>query len=353
MERSTVAREMPTTGAKVSEPRRVTLAEVAERAAVSVATVSKVLNGRHGVSDATRERVSSLLEEHGYRRRGVLTRSQVGLVDLVFNGIETLWALELLVGAEREAARAGVGLVVTDARGRRVGNRHWLRQVASRRSDGILLVSSHLVPGAGAELAKLNTPLVQIDPVGDALQDVPSVAATNWAGGLSATEHLLGLGHRRIGLIGGPPDVACSQDRRAGYHAALQRAGVGADPRLETFGDFLVAGGREGAAALLSLPEPPTAVFAASDTSAHGVYLEAAQRGLRIPEDLSVVGFDDIELCEWLRPTLTTVRQPLAEMAAEATRMVLALARAEEPPGSRRELATSLVVRGSTAPPTP
>jgi LacI family transcriptional regulator len=340
------------TPAKLSTADRITLQEIAALADVSSSTVSKVLNGRHGVSAQTRERVNGLLEVHGYRRRGVLNRSQVGLIDLVFSGLETLWAFELLVGAEQEAARAGVGLVLTDAHGRRVGNRHWLGQIASRRTDGIVLIGSHLMPGAGAELAKLNTPLVQVDPVGDAPAHVPSVAATNWAGGLAATEHLLSLGHRRIGIINGPSDLACSQDRLAGYHAALLRAGVPSDPALVTSGDFLVPSGRSGGAALLDLDEPPTAIFAASDTMAHGVYLEATSRGLSIPRDLSVVGFDDIALCEWLTPTLTTVRQPLAEMAAEATRMLLLLARQQEQPVSmRRELATTLVVRESTAGP--
>lgn len=346
-----MAAKVVATPTKVSRRRRVTLAEIGVLAQVSPATVSKVLNGRHGVSGATRSRVNALLEEHGYRRRGVLARSPVGLVDLVFSGLESLWAFDILVGAESEAARAGVSLVVTDAHGRGVGNRHWLRQLAARRTDGIVLVCSHLVPGAAAELAKLNTPLVQIDPVGDALGGVPSVAATNWAGGLAATEHLLGLGHRRIGIVNGPPVLACSMDRLAGYYAALDRAGVSPDLALVTEGDFLASGGRRGAASLLTLPDPPTAIFAASDASAHGVYQEAAARGLRIPDDLSVVGFDDIELCEWITPRLTTVRQPLADMAAEATRLVLSLARQEEPLAARRELATSLVVRDSTAAP--
>ena len=351
MDRSTVEPAGSASTTKVSSPDRVTLADIGRLAGVSVATVSKVLNGRHGVSGDTRDRVSVLLEEHGYRRRGVLTRSQVGLVDLVFNGIETMWALELLVGAQQEAARAGVGLVVSDAHGRRVGNRHWLRQVTSRRTDGIVVVSSHLLPEAARELARLNTPLVLVDPVGGLLADRPSVAATNWAGGVAATEHLLSLGHRRIGIVNGPLDVQCSQERLAGYRAVLQRAGIAPDPSLEALGDFRVPGGRRGAAALLSLPDPPTAIFAASDVMAHGVYLEAATRGLRIPEDLSVVGFDDTEMCHWVAPRLTTIHQPLAEMAAEATRLVLSLARQEDPVVHRRELATSLVVRDSTAPP--
>lgn len=341
-----------TESAKLSSAGRVTLAQIAELGDVSAATVSKVLNGRIGVSSQTRQRINALLEEHGYRRRGFTPRSSAGLIDLVFSGLESLWALELLRGAEEEAGRTGVSLVITDAHGRSIGNQHWLRQLASRRTDGIVLVSSHLMPGASTELAKLNTPLVEVDPVGDAPGHVPSVAATNWRGGLSAVEHLLSLGHRRIGMITGPEHVPCSRDRMSGYLAGLHRAGIEPDPRLVRQADFMVEGGRSAAGSLLDRPDRPTAVFAASDYSAQGVYLAAFDRGLSIPGDLSVVGFDDIPLCEWTQPPMTTVRQPLAEMATEATRMLLTMARQpEHPVSTRRELATKLIVRQSTAPP--
>ncbi len=330
---------------------RITLAQIAELAGVSLPTVSKVLNGRQGVSEETRDRVNRLLSEHGYRRRGIDRRHRVGLVDLVIPGLGTLWAYEMIKGAEAEATRGGVDLVVSDAHGRRVGTHHWLRQIAARRTDGIVLVVSGLLPGTDSQLARLNTPLVLVDPVGGTAPAVPAVAATNWAGGLAATEHLLALGHRRIGVITGPPDLKCSQDRLDGYRAALQRACVSVATELIREGDFLVTGGQRAASALLRLRRPPTAIFAGSDHQAHGVYLEARSAGLRIPEDLSVVGFDDVPLCEWVQPSLTTVRQPLEEMAAEATRMVLELAGSSQAGPVRRELATSLVVRASTAAP--
>ncbi len=338
--------------AKVALAPQVNLKGIASLAGVSVPTVSKVLNGRQGVSEQKRDLVNALLEEHGYRRRGTDRRTRVGLVDLVITGLGSLWSLEVLNGATTEAARAGVGLVISVAHGRRVGNQHWLRQIAARRTDGIVLVVSRLFPGASDALARLNTPLVLVDPVGDAPASLPSVAATNWAGGLAATEHLLELGHRRIGVITGPAELRCSQDRLDGYRVALQRAGVPHDPALIRFGDFLVDGGQQGASSLLALKEPPTAIFAGSDHQAHGVYQAARAAGLSIPDDLSVVGFDDVALCEWISPSLTTIRQPLAQMAAEATRLVLALStHGDAPVPPRRELATTLVVRESTAPP--
>ncbi|GLI26931.1 transcriptional regulator [Agromyces rhizosphaerae] len=329
----------------------VTIAEIAELAEVSVPTVSKVLNGRPGVSAETRDLVGALLQEHGYVRRGGGPR-RVGLVDFVITDLSTTWAHQLLIGAEAEAARAGVGLVVTSTHDRRAGNKHWIRQLAARRSDGIVLVVSELHPGAEEELARLHTPIVLIDSQGGADSHAPIVAATNWSGGLAATEHLLQLGHRRIGIITGPERMAASRDRLDGYRAALARAGVPFDPDLVRYGDYRVSGGQAEGQRLLELSDRPTAIFAGSDHQAHGVYLAAARVGLAIPRDLSVVGFDDVDICEWIAPSLTTVRQPLADMAREATRLVLALG--EEDAASvpqRRELATSLVMRRSTAPP--
>ncbi|MFF2371368.1 LacI family DNA-binding transcriptional regulator [Agromyces sp. NPDC058110] len=332
---------------------RVTIAEIASMAEVSVPTVSKVLNGRPGVSAETRDRVLELLSEHDYARRGASARQRVGLVDFVIFDLSTTWAHQLIIGAESEAARAGVGLVVTSTHGRRAGNRHWIRQLSARRSDGIVLVVSELQAGAEAELARLNTPIVLIDSHGGADSTAPIVAATNWAGGLTATEHLLSLGHRRIGIVTGPERLACSRDRLDGYRAALSRADIPFDPDLVVYGDFRVAGGEAGAERFFALDDRPTAIFAGSDHQAHGVYLAAQRAGLSIPRDLSVVGFDDVDLCKWISPNLTTVRQPLGDMAREATRMVLELGDpdVEVEPSRRIELATSLVVRDSTAPP--
>lgn len=330
--------------------RRTTIAEIAEIAGVSVPTVSKVLNGRAGISPETREYIQQLLTEHGYRRRGTTKRQQVGLIDFVIRDLDSIWAMPLLQGAESEASKAGINLVVTSTHGRRVGNQHWMRQLASRRSDGVVLVVSELQPGAEDELRKLNTPVVLVDPVGTA-SDIPSIATTNWAGGLAATEHLLSLGHTRIGVVTGPQKVACARDRLDGYRAALTRSGIAVDHSLERYGDFLAQSGEAAAAELLALPDRPTAIFAGSDQQAAGVYAEARRRHLSIPRDLSVVGFDDVIICEWLTPTLTTIRQPMELMAREAIRTVLALAREGTTPQPRVELATSLVMRESTAPP--
>jgi LacI family transcriptional regulator len=162
---------------------------------------------------------------------------------------------------------------------------------------------------------------------------------------------LLGLGHRRIAVIGGPVAMLCSQARISGYSAALASAGVEVDPALIRHGNFHHIGGYQAARELLDLPDPPTAIFAGSDEQAFGVAEAARVMGRRIPEDLSVVGFDDLAISRWFSPPLTTVRQPLVEMGRTAAEMLLTMIEGREPHGRQVELATELVIRSSTAPP--
>jgi LacI family transcriptional regulator len=330
---------------------RVTIAEIAAQAGVSVATVSKVLNGRDEVAPATRERVQQLLDEASYERRRRTGAKRVGLVDVVIATLDTPWAFEVLRGAEKEAHRLGVSLILTVTHDRHDQPREWIKTLAARRTDGAVFVVSRVQQRVVQRLRTLSVPLVAVDPVGLSSAEVPSIGCTNWAGGFAATEHLIELGHRRIAVIGGPPEMMCSEERIAGYEAAMGRAGIPVSRSLIRHGDFYVGGGSKAAAALLGLRDRPTAIFAGSDEQARGVYDEAHARGLRIPQDLSVVGFDDVDVCEWMSPRLTTVRQPLAQMAALAIRTVL-----QDPPSSgeeptRIELSTTLVVRDSTAPP--
>jgi DNA-binding LacI/PurR family transcriptional regulator len=329
---------------------RVTIAEIAATAGVSVPTVSKVLNGRADVSESTRRRVQQIMADRGYQRRASGSQRPVGLIDMAVPGLDSPWVVDVLRGAEAEAHKVGSQIVLTTTGRAPAGDRRWLDRLATRRSDGLVLVVSEAAPEAVEQLAALHTPVVLLDPVGGSDPTFATVGATNWAGGLSAVEHLVSLGHRRIAVISGPPQLACSQERVEGYRAALGRAGIATDERLVRFTEFCTSGGRDGARTVLDLPDPPTAVFACSDMQALGVYQEAAARGLRIPEDLSVVGFDDITFSELASPPLTTVRQPLARMAAEAVRLLLDAGDQIPGPPPRVELATHLVVRGSTGP---
>lgn len=330
----------------------VTIAEIAAAAGVSVPTVSKVLNSRKGVSPATRRHVETLLAEHGYERRG-RSAPPTGLIDFVISSIETQWATALLRGAQAEAARWGTDLVVTTTDGAPAGSLGWVEHLLDRGSDGAVIVVSELDDAGREELERLQVPVVLVDPAGSGTQPFATVAATDWAGGRDAAEHLIGLGHRRIGFITGPIQQICHRDRLDGYQAAMRRAGLDVDDELVRHGDSLVGGGRRLGAELLALDEPPTAIISGSDEQAYGVYQAAREHGLSVPDDLSVVGFDDVELCQWISPQLTTVRQPLAEMAREATRMLIEQARGGAEPNRRVELATEVVVRDSTAAPRP
>ncbi|MFE0965329.1 LacI family DNA-binding transcriptional regulator [Streptomyces fungicidicus] len=328
---------------------RVTLAAVAKEAGVSMPTVSKVLNGRSDVSRATRATVERLLELHGSRRRS-RPASRAPLIELVFHELDSIWAMELIRGVESVARENRATVVLTESGTRHAPAPDWLPGVLRRRPLGVVLVFSTLPGEVRRRLGAAAIPFVVIDPAGDPDPDVASVGSANWAGGLAATRHLIDQRHRRIAIITGPEDMLCSLARLDGYRSAMAMAGLEADPRLSRFGDFHVRGGFAHAMDLLEGPDRPTAIFAGSDLQALGVLEAARVRGLRVPRDLSVVGYDDVPLAQWSSPPLTTVHQPLRHMAEEAARMLL---RPDDPgtAAHRVELATHLVVRQSTAPP--
>jgi LacI family xylobiose transport system transcriptional regulator len=243
-----------------------TLADIARAAGVSAPTVSKVLNGRADVAPGTRERVEELLREYGYRRRAV---QAAPLLDLVFHELESAWAMEVIRGAEQVAHEEGLSLVLSQSAGRLTPGQSWLDGVLARRPTGVLLVLSKLDPGQREQLVTRDIPFAVIDPAGDLEPDVPAVGA-------------------------GPDRMLCSRARVDGYRAGLETAGLPFDPALVRAGDFHHEAGYACGLELLRLPDRPTAVFAGNDLQALGLYEAARELGLRIPQDLSVVGFDDL-----------------------------------------------------------
>jgi LacI family transcriptional regulator len=330
----------------VRKEGRATLSSVAAAAGVSLATVSKVVNNRQDVSPVTRARVQRLLEQQNYvplsGRPGVSPR----LVDLVFPGLDSPWAIEIIRGV----ASSGLEVVVSSMADAPSPER-WAEHLAGAGRAGAIVVTSELTGPQRQTFERAQIPCVVIDPVDLPDPQVPSVGATNWAGGLAATRHLLQQGHRRIAVIGGPQHLLCSRARIDGYRAALDAAGLPVDPALIGYGDFHHTGGYARACRLLDLTDRPTAVFAGSDEQAFGVVEAARVAGLGVPGDLSVVGFDDLPMSRWASPPLTTVRQPLAEMGRVAAQMLASLMEGRPLNSSRVELATTLVVRSSTAPP--
>ncbi|MET8977070.1 LacI family DNA-binding transcriptional regulator [Streptomyces sp. NPDC004539] len=327
-------------------PRPVTIAYIAESAGVSVPTVSKVINGKSGVSADTRARVEALVDKYRYRKPAGASRSNV--VELVFRELRDMWAVEIIRGVEEVARRHGVGLMVSRF-GLHDAVPGW-DDTVSRRPRCVLSVAQ-LTEAERAQLTAKGIPFVVFDPIVELPDDVPFVGATNWSGGRAATRHLTGLGHRRIAMIGGPRDQLCCAARLDGYRSALRSAGLPEDPDLVVHAPLTREDGHEAARALLALPARPTAVFTANDLQALGVYQAAREAGLRIPGDLSVVGFDDLPVVGWVDPPLTTVHQPLTEMAVAATELALLLGRGERAPQTGLEIATRLTVRESTAPP--
>ncbi len=341
-----------------TKDERTTLAAVAASAGVSVATVSKVLNGREDVSAATRARVAELLEQHSYvgRRSAAPVRTDAQpVVELVFDGELNAYATEILQGVLDAAAEAGAMAAVT-VRGRGLPDAAqpatWARDLVATGRHAVIGVVNALTPGQVTALDRARLPLVVIDPIDLPRARITSVGATNFAGGLAATQHLLALGHRRVGYVGGSPTAACNQARMHGFRAAMEAAGLPVPEGRVQPGQFRYQDGVTGAEAMLGGPEPPTAIFAACDETAAGVVEAARLRGLRVPQDLSVIGFDDTELARYCSPPLTTVRQPLREMGGVAVRTALRMAAGEKLDSHHVELATALVVRHSTAPPT-
>lgn len=301
---------------------RGTMADVAAAAGVSVPTVSKVLNGRLDVAEATRARVLRAVQDTGYRAKRAPSTELSGTIDLLIEGVDSPWALEIIRGTEAAAAHHGSAVVVTSSVNPGFDLAHWLDAVAARHSDGVIAALPSLGEDQLRTLQELEAPVIVIDPTDALPERVATIGATNWAGGFDATERLLDLGHTRIGIIAGPARVKPAVQRLEGYAAALRRRGIAFDPSLVVEAEFRITTGHEAAAKLLDQAVRPTAVFCSSDQQAAGLYEAARERDIRIPSELSVIGFDDTVLSHYLSPALTTVHQPLAEMAAEAIRLV-------------------------------
>ena len=333
---------------------RVTIREIADRAGVSIATVSRVLNGRSDVSDETRELVSRIIRDNGYtanRSARGLSAGRTGLVGVLVPLVYPAYFSAILAGAAEALGEQDLRVVLSPT-----GHEHdrevtLLDRLMHGLTDGALIV---LPEESSEELERLldhGYRFVVVDPLMPLDERIPSVSAAHTSGAHHAMGHLLGLGHRRIAAITGPRGWVATEDRRRGYHSALAAAGILPRPELEADSDFEIGGGVEAAAYLLDLPEPPTAIFAFNDNLAIGAIQAARSRGVRVPEDLSVVGFDDIEHATIVTPTLTTVRQPLAERGRTAVSLLMRLLEGHSFETLRVELATRLVVRESTAPP--
>ncbi|QFZ19093.1 substrate-binding domain-containing protein [Saccharothrix syringae] len=319
---------------------RLTLARPTTTPGRSGAAVSKVVNRQCHVGPAAGRPPEPSAQHHD--PTGPLR--PVPLVELVLPVLNSAWAMEVMRGV----VDSGLDVVMSSAAGR---GPSFAGGLVEAGRAGVLLVLCPLSAAERHVFARAGMPVVLIDPVDAAHPDLPSVAAANRTGGVTAAKHLLSLGHRRIGVVGGPRHLLCGDARLDGFRTALGRAGVALDPALVRHADFSREGAYREARDLLTAPHRPTAVFAANDEQALGVLDAARAAGLSVPGDLSVVGFDDLPAAEWSSPALTTVRQPLAEMGRHAGWVLADLIAGRAPEAARVELATELVVRSSTGQP--
>jgi len=332
---------------------RVTIRQIADLAGVSIATVSRVLNGRDDVSVETRALVQRVVDEQGYtvsRSARGLSAGRTGLVGVLVPLVYPVYFSQIISGAAEALYEQDIRLLLSPTEHLHHREVSLLDRLIHGETDGALVV---LPRESSAELERLlddGYRFVVIDPRLPLDDRIASVSAAHTSGADQAMRHLLGLGHRRIAAITGPRGWVATEHRRRGYLAALASAGILADPALEAEGDFEIPGGRDAARRLLDLADPPTAIFAFNDNLAIGAIQTARARGLRVPEDLSVVGFDDVELATIVSPTLTTVRQPLAEMGRTAVSLLMRLLERQRFETLHVELGTRLVVRESTGP---
>lgn len=307
---------------KSSTKNKITLADIASTSHTSISTVSKVLNGSGEISSATRQKVEKAISQLGYKRVARSEEKASDFIEVVFKDFDTMWSLEVLSGILKGARKNGVSVVTTETHEEPSNDLSWLDGILRRRPRGIVLVFSDLPQKEKRKLKSRHIPYVILDPAGNTATNELSVRADNWSGGLAATRYLLQLGFKRIGTTTGPLSMLAASARLDGYTTALKEAGITPDASLIKEATFNTEGGYQAGIELLSQENRPEAIFAGSDLQAFGIYEAARQLGLSIPEDLSVIGFDDIRIDTIMGPALTTIRQPLSQMAEYATDMI-------------------------------
>jgi LacI family transcriptional regulator len=336
----------------LAAPQDVTIFDVAREANVSYSTVSRVINNK-GVSAEKRERVLRAMAELGYVAN-LQARSLAGgksnIIGLLVHSLTVEYFGEIARGVDEELAAAQYDLMLYTTHRRKGRESAYVTRLTRNLVDGLLLVLPRNSEAYLETLRHRRFPHVLVDHQGVDFE-VPSVGATNWQGGYEGTRYLIELGHQRIGFITGDMTLGCARDRLAGYRQALSDAGLSIDPALIREGDFLQPQSFLCANELLDLTPAPTAIFASNDVSAFGVMAAARERGLSIPDDLSVLGFDDIPAAAQVHPTLTTIRQPLAEMGRTAVQLLFRYISEPDAPMKRIELPTELIIRQSCQPP--
>jgi LacI family transcriptional regulator len=337
-----------------NQTNRATIRDIARHAGVSVATVSRVINGRPDVAPETREAVLRHVRTHNFstnRSARALSVGRTGLVGFTVPNTHAEYFANILSGATEALYEQDMRVVLCPTEHEHERELTLLDKLMQGTTDGAILLLPTETNDELRALQSAGFQFVVVDPRHALDEGIPAVSSSHWAGAKAAAEHLLELGHRRIGLITGERGWVAAEDRIAGYHTGLIAAGVVPTPELIAEGDFLVDSGRNAALRLLDLPDPPTAILSSNDNMAVGAMQAARARGLAVPDDLSVVGYDDLEKAGIVTPPLTTVRQPLAELGRTAVSLLMRLVEGQRVEALHVELAAKLVVRETTAPP--
>ncbi|MET3116177.1 LacI family transcriptional regulator [Undibacterium sp. GrIS 1.8] len=329
-----------------------TMKQVAEKARVSTTTVSHVINNTRVVSEDARERVLSVIQELRYIPSAVarsLKNDKTQTLGMMIPNNSNPYFAEVIQGIEDESFRLGYNIILCNSYDDPKKQAAYTRVLMEKRIDGLILVSSGIDLELTQLLADEAIPKVLVD------REVPGVAADfieadHEQGGYLATKYLLDLGHRRIACVSGPKTLLPSGDRVSGYLRALKEAGVDYNSDYLAHSDFTSQGGFSAFQQLLALPNRPTAIFASNDLMAIGGLCAAQQAGMRIPDELSVVGYDDIALASFSTPPLTTIAQPKYEIGVLTARVLVNRILNAELPFRREMLQTELIMRQSTGP---
>jgi len=330
--------------------KRATIFDVAAKAGVSPATVSLVLNGKPGVSPETRQRVLQAAEELNYRPNASarsLVLEKTNMLGVILPDIGSPFYSEVVQGVEQEATAQGYYLVLCTTCGKSSREEGYLHLFWEHRVDGLLLVTPRN-ESLIQEIRKHGFPLVVLDRDISLQDDVVEVIVDNFHGAIQAVEHLIHCGYRNIGFINGLPEIQASQERFRGYQTALRKHGLCFCPELVVEGDFTERGGYIAMKKLLSVASNLDAVFVANDWMALGALRAIREQGLRVPDDIGLVGFDDVPLAAQTDPPLTTVRQPMREMGALGVQLLIQLIKGKKVTPTKFTLPTELVLRGST-----
>jgi LacI family transcriptional regulator len=331
----------------------VTIVDVAQAAGVSYSTVSRVFSGYEFVNEDTRERVVEAANKLGYvvnLQARSLAGGRSNIIGLLAPGLDNGYITEIVTGIDQELAQHGLDLMLYTTHRYPGKEAFYVKTIANGLVDGLILLVPLITANYLEALPRQDFPYVLIDQTNTAAKSA-TVDATNWQGAYDATNYLIKLGHRRIGFITGYLELSSGTERLDGYRAALQHHRIVLEDNLTVTGDYQTGGGYSAAHQLLNLAKPPTAIFASNDLEAIGVINAARERGLAIPRDLSVVGFDDIPQASLVYPRLTTVRQPLVQIGQVAVRLLLERIDTPEKDARRVTLSTELIIRESCAPP--